>query len=608
MSIPSISLVIVLYGKRAVTEASLSSLSRALGSSLGAEIELVLVDNASPDDTAELLDAWEDRATVIRNPKNLNFSGGCNTGARAATGEVVVFLNNDMEFVSGAIEAVAETAAEPGVGAAGARLLFPDGTIQHAGVIWVASAQGPPMPQHLFHHEAGDLPAATACVDLDAVTGACLAIRRELFLELGGFDETYRNGLEDIDLCLRVRSRGLRVVYRGDVCLVHHESQTRGVDLQASAHNDAVFQARWGDLCAPDDELAAAVFGGRLTVRAGVPLVPHECYYGTSVSIEGNLRSVSAEAAEARALLLALEHAGLSPCARDRLPTWLVAKLPGAEEKALGVAQVRLRSSTALRIEVPTGSLYTAARRHGDVLRLAAPPVDRAYLAGVAAVWAATPAVAEAIIDLGVERQRVAYLPPPIAAPDVGSGGAGILVLLPGHDIEACAEAVAALRRCRSLRLLPGVLTPGLARLVADLAPHAELLRPTSSEASYAAYAGQADGVICLDYGDAFDRRALIAAAAGTAVAVARRGAADAVLGAELVAIDEVGIAAAPDALLERAPRRAPRRAAVLEACSSSALLERLAILVANAQAGGGILARLGPAPAGAARRLETVA
>jgi len=601
VSTPSISLVIVLYGRRAITEAGLSSLSQALGSSLGAEIELVLVDNASPDDTADLLDAWEDRATVVRNRTNLNFSGGCNAGARVATGDVLVFLNNDMEFVPGAIEAVADTAAQDGVGAAGARLLFPDGTIQHAGVIWVASAQGPPMPQHLFHHEAGDLPPATACLDLDAVTGACLAIRRELFLELGGFDEAYVNGLEDIDLCLRVRSRGLRVLYRGDVCLVHHESQTRGVDLRASAHNDAVFQARWGELCAPDDELAAGVFGGRLTVRAGLPLIPHECNYGTSVSIEGHLRSVAAEAAEARALLLALEHRGLSPCARDRLPTWLVAELSETEEKSLGVAQARLRSSTALRIAVPTGSLYTAARRHGDVLRLAAPPADPAYLAGVTAVWAATPGVAQAIIDLGVEEGRVAYLPPPIGPPQPGSGGAGVLALLPGHDLETCARALAALAPRRGLRLrlrlLPSMFTPALARLAAELVPHAELLLPTSSEEVYATYAGQADGVVSLDCSDVFDRRALVAAAAGTAVATARQGAAHAVLGADVVDIDEAGLADAAGALLERAPERGQRRRAVLEACSSAVMLERLAALVAAAQRGSSVVDRLTPVP-----------
>ncbi len=595
MSIPSISLVIVLYGQRAVTEKGLSSLAHALGNKLRAEIELVLVDNASPDDTGELLDAWEDRATVVRNQTNLNFSGGCNAGARAAAGDVLVFLNNDMEFVPGAIEAVAATAVEDGVGAAGARLLFPNGTIQHAGVILVANEQGPPMPQHVFHHEAGDLPAATVVVDLDAVTGACLAIRRELFLEFGGFDEAYLNGLEDIDLCLRVRTRGLRVVYRGDVCFVHHESLTRGVDVRASAHNDAVFQARWGRACAPDDELAADTFGGRLTVRGGLPLIPHEWSHGASVSIEGHLRSVAAEAAEARALLLALELAGLGPCARDRLPAWLVADLSDTEESCLRLAQTRPRSPTALRIEVPAGSFYSARRRHGDVLRLAAPPEDPSHLEGVAAVWAATPAVAEAIVELGVEENRVVHLPPPIAPPPVGGGGAGVLVLLPGHDLPACAEALASLDGIPTLRLLPNLFTPELGRLAAASVPHAELLKPTSSEARYAEYAAEADVVLCLDYGDVFDRRALIAAASGAAVATRGGGAAAAVLGADVVVAYDTPLASSVGPLLERAPMRAARREAVLTQCLHSRVAERLAGLMAAAEEDATILSWLAP-------------
>ena len=103
--------------------------------------------------------------------------------------------------------------------------------------------------------------------------------------------------------------------------------------------------------------------------------------------------------------------------------------------------------------------------------------------------------------------------------------------------------------------------------------------------------------MLCLDPGDVFDRRALIAAAAGTAVAAAPLGAVHAVLGAELVEIEEAAIASAVGAVLERAPGRAARRGTVLEACSSPLMLERLAALVAAArQDGAGIISRLEPA------------
>ena len=110
---------------------------------------------------------------------------------------------------------------------AGPRLLFPDGTIQHAGVGFLRNALGV-MPQHVFHHQDGMLPAARGTYELDCVTGACLVIRRDVFEQLGGFDEGYRNGLEDVDLCLRARMAGHRVVYRGDIAFVHAEGASRG--------------------------------------------------------------------------------------------------------------------------------------------------------------------------------------------------------------------------------------------------------------------------------------------------------------------------------------------------------------------------------------------
>src|SRR4051794_34327974 len=113
VSMPKFSIVVVAYGNRAVTERCLESLERSLGEEIGRSIELVLVDNASPDDTAELFESWRDRGTVILNESNLNFSGGNNAGARAATGEVLVFLNNDTEVRPGVLEALAEQALDP---------------------------------------------------------------------------------------------------------------------------------------------------------------------------------------------------------------------------------------------------------------------------------------------------------------------------------------------------------------------------------------------------------------------------------------------------------------------------------------------------------------
>ena len=104
---PSLSIVIVCFGKREITERCLGTLDAAFGERLGRDVELVLVDNGSPDDTPELLRSWSDRATVILNERNLNYAGGNNVGARAAGGRVLVLLNNDTEVFPGVLDELA---------------------------------------------------------------------------------------------------------------------------------------------------------------------------------------------------------------------------------------------------------------------------------------------------------------------------------------------------------------------------------------------------------------------------------------------------------------------------------------------------------------------
>src|SRR4051812_8119075 len=323
------SIVIVAWGKRPVTEQCLESLERALGDEIGTRYELVLVDNAPPDDTAELFARWEDRATVVYMERNENFSGGCNAGARAASGEVLIFLNNDTDVPGGALEALVEQAREPGVGAVGARLVYPDGTIQHGGVVWHEEC-GFTLPYHLLHHSPGDTPAAGAVYDLDAVTGACLGIPRELFFELGGFDDAYINGLEDVDLCIKVRVAGRRIVYRGDVEIVHHEGLTRGSG-RTEADNMKVLYPRWGHLFGDDAETVATLFDAQWPPDPQRTGRPPRSPNGSMVTIEGDITSLAPDAAEARALLARFEDTGLAPAAHDRQPNFYVPRLPPEE-------------------------------------------------------------------------------------------------------------------------------------------------------------------------------------------------------------------------------------------------------------------------------------
>jgi GT2 family glycosyltransferase len=591
------SIVIVAWGKRPVTEQCLASLERALGDELGTRYELVLVDNASPDDTAELFASWEDRATVVYMERNENFSGGCNAGARAASGEVLIFLNNDTEVPAGALEVLAEQAREPGVGAVGARLVYPDGTIQHGGVVWKEEC-GFTLPYHLFHHAPGDTPAAGAVYDLDAVTGACLAIPRELFFELGGFDDAYINGFEDVDLCIKVRVAGRRIVYRGDVEIVHHEGLTRGSG-RTEADNMKVLYPRWGHLFGDDADTVATLFDAQWHPDprpiAHAPRSPN----GSMVTMEGDITSLAPDAAEARALLACVEDAGLAPAARDRQPNFYVPRLRPEDWGQLLAARGRLAHPSALGVLVPAGALARPPENAVHVLRLAAagPEIDES----VAAIWAATPALADELVAGGVPADAIDVLAPLVDAPSAGPGGAGVLALLPAQDHAACSrqlEALAPFAARARLRLLPNVADPIVAALAAERLPAAELLAPLSCERDFAQLAGECDVVVALDAGDRFERRALIAAGAGAATVTLPGAPASAWLSDAVTSspADAGALTEAVTNALERSPERATRSVEVRRVCAPADLQDRLRALVAAAQG------RLSPAAAGARR------
>jgi GT2 family glycosyltransferase len=466
---PQNSIVLVCYGQQAVTERCLRSLSAALGPALGAAWEIVVVDNRSPDDTLSMLDAWSDRVTVVALPENRNFSGGCNAGAAAASGDVLVFLNNDTVVPAGALDALVDQAREPGVGAVGARLLYPDGTIQHGGVWMVREVSGV-VPYHLFHHEPGDLPQAAVVTDLDCVTGACLVTSAQLFAAVGGFDEVYVNGWEDVDLCLRIRTAGQRIVYRGDVVIVHDEGATRGRQ-QGWSSNAETFYGRWGSML--DDDLPAfrEIWGATYGPPEAGPADPAD------IVVDGVVSGLGPAAAHTRAVVAALEVIGRAPAAVDPNFVTICPRLTLAEWAPLQRAAGR-----------------TADKRlpHLDPLPLATP-----------------------------------VQPDPI-----GNGGGGVLLLLPAHDLDRAAQLIACARAVEGpLHISPTVRTGLVEELVNDLAPEAGLLAPTTSELMLAAYARNADVVIAADPSDVWDRQALICAGAGAAVVVRPDGPAARILG-----------------------------------------------------------------------------
>ena len=417
---PLASVIVCAHGKREYTERCLESLAAALGSRLGSEIEVVLVDNDSPDDTAELFAAWADRARVVSLPSNRNFAGGNNAGAAVARGRVLVFLNNDTEVGPGALEAVVAEAMRPSIGAVGARLTYPDGRVQHAGFGWRA-AQAGHLPFHLFHYEDGTLPAARASYDTSAVTGACLAVPRELFAAVGGFDEDFVNGYEDVDLCFRLRAAGTRVRYRGDVDIVHHEGVTSGASYDGDGNAER-FHARWATALEDDEPLVADVFGAAFVVPVGA--TTGEQPGGAPVRLVGPALGLGSAGAEARALLRVL---GADAAAHTPAPTWIGPVLSHAEGAALLAAHRRPARPDAVAVHVPdAGAPATGAGP--QVLRLAAVPAERAE---GSTAWAATPALADELVAAGWPADAVLYVAPCGIEGDCGPGGAGTIVLLP---------------------------------------------------------------------------------------------------------------------------------------------------------------------------------
>lgn len=202
---------------------------RSLKASTFRRFEVVLVDNGSTDPRmVRLLDRLRRRRRIriVTRPGAFNFSALCNAGAAAARGDHLLFLNNDTEVLSRDwLDQLLSVAADPRVGAVGATLLYPDGTIQHAGLfpridgLWVHPHRGEP--------EAAR-PGLRMPRSVPAVTAACLLVRRELFGELGGFDEQLPVAYNDVELCTRIRGRGLLVVVTPHARLFHYEGLSRG--------------------------------------------------------------------------------------------------------------------------------------------------------------------------------------------------------------------------------------------------------------------------------------------------------------------------------------------------------------------------------------------
>jgi O-antigen biosynthesis protein len=231
---PLISIVIPTRDRKDLLEACINSLDRATSYR---NKEIIVVDNDSAEaETKAYFAALSQRpdVRVIPAPGSFNYPRLINLGASHARGDLLMTLNNDIEaFEPDWLSEMVSQVSRPGVGVVGCLLLYPDRSVQHAGVIVGLSG----VAGHMYADAAPDDPGYAGRIyvtqDLSAVTGACQLMRRALFERLGGLDGRHLAvAYNDIDFCLRVREAGLRVIYTPYARLLHHHSASRGSDVR----------------------------------------------------------------------------------------------------------------------------------------------------------------------------------------------------------------------------------------------------------------------------------------------------------------------------------------------------------------------------------------
>ena len=249
---PAFSVIIPVFNKWEMTAACLRSLREHTPD---LDFETIVVDNGSRDETAQALQALGEslfgrRFARIRFEENRNFGPACNAGAQAASAPLLFFLNNDTLLTPGWAPPLLEAlAADPVLGGAGPLLLYEDRTVQHLGVAFSLSRV-----EHLYRNFLPDHPAVTRKRRLQAITAAALMLPRELFFQHKGFCEDYRNGFEDLDLCLRIGQSGKHFACVPASVVIHLESRTPG-RKDNDAHNSALLTQRCRNLFRPDKHL-----------------------------------------------------------------------------------------------------------------------------------------------------------------------------------------------------------------------------------------------------------------------------------------------------------------------------------------------------------------
>lgn len=271
---PLVSVIIPVHNKFSYTYDCVKSIHQVLAKR---PFEIIIVDDCSNDETVLAALVFSGGVRVVRNAANRGFVRSCNLGGTVAKGKYLFFLNNDTLVQEGWLDELVETFKQvPNVGIAGSKLLFESGQLQEVGGIIWRLGDGWNWGRGRDPNE----PAFCFLRDVDYVSGAALMIERELFQELGGFDEFYAPAYyEDTDLAFRVRARGRRVVVQPASQIVHLEGISSGTDISGSgtkryqAINHSKFYQRW------KNTLVTHRFNGREPELEAERLVRRRAYF-----------------------------------------------------------------------------------------------------------------------------------------------------------------------------------------------------------------------------------------------------------------------------------------------------------------------------------------
>lgn len=230
---PLISIIIPSRNMAATLSNCLSSIFKK---SLYTNFEVLLVDNGSDEhECLQLMEKWgrkePARFRILPCDIPFNYPKLNNYAAAHARGELITLLNNDIEVISeNWLEEMAGYALRPSIGAVGAKLHYPDGSIQHAGVVLGIGGVAGHSHKHYPESATGYFSQLTKVANYSAVTGACVMVKKKVYEEVGGLEETLSIAFNDVDFCLKIREKGYYNVLLPHVRLLHHESKSRGYE------------------------------------------------------------------------------------------------------------------------------------------------------------------------------------------------------------------------------------------------------------------------------------------------------------------------------------------------------------------------------------------